>query len=134
MRNLGDARWVNNYVGLPYELGARGPDVVDCYGLCMVVYREEFGIELPDWNDGVLELAGRARTIEQVLHSGEWTDLEEPTEGCFVICHRTRAAHHMGLFFAGGVLHAARGAGSMFEPLPRFCQQYGKVVFGVWRP
>lgn len=134
MRTLGDMRWINDYVGLSYELGGRGPDHFDCYGLCALVYREQFDIDLPDWNEAVLELKGRALAFEGEIHSGTWTELQEPEDGCFVICYRTKAAHHMGVYFAGGVLHAARGVGSVFEPLPRFQNQYGKVIFGRWAP
>ncbi len=36
-------------IGIPYEDGGRGPDVFDCYGLVLHLYRECLNIQLPDY-------------------------------------------------------------------------------------
>lgn len=36
-------------IGKPYELGGRGPDTFDCYGLVMQIFKEKHGIILPDY-------------------------------------------------------------------------------------
>lgn len=134
MRSVGDASWLNDYIGLPYELGGRGPCNYDCYGLCKVIYQDVFDVTLPDWQEDVLELRCRAKAIADVVTSGEWTDLDEPVDGCFVICYRNKAAHHIGLYFAGGVVHAIDGSGVVFEPLSRFASRFSKIEFGEWQP
>lgn len=38
----------SRFIGLEYKCRARGPNKVDCYGLCVLVYKNILGIELPD--------------------------------------------------------------------------------------
>lgn len=39
--------WVEEYVGLPYSVGGRDRAGVDCFGLCLLVWRERFGLDVP---------------------------------------------------------------------------------------
>ena len=45
-RELSDV--VDELLGKPFRLGARGPDAFDCFGLVGWLYREVYGIEIPD--------------------------------------------------------------------------------------
>ena len=38
----------SDYIGLPFEYGARGPDCFDCYGLVMELYYQDHGIKLKE--------------------------------------------------------------------------------------
>jgi len=134
MRTLGDARWLNHYVGLPYTPGGRDPRGLDCYGLVKLVYLEQYGEVLPDWSTDALDIKGRADAIGAVVCSGDWFELDEPVDGCLAVCSRVRAPHHIGVCFAGGVLHALEGTGTVFEPMARFRERFTKVVFGEWTP
>lgn len=127
--------WLNDYVGLPYELGARGPEKYDCYGLLKKVYAERYNVEVPDWSDEVLSLRLRSKTINAVLQeSGTWKEVDAPTDGDVVVCYRAKAAHHLGLYYNGGVLHALEGIGVVYEPMPRFRERFTRIVFGEWYP
>jgi cell wall-associated NlpC family hydrolase len=134
MRSLGDGAWMNDYIGIPYKPAGRTHEALDCYGLCKMVYSELLFIDLPDWGDEVLQIRERAKTIDDIIHSGEWHPSEEPTEGCFVVCYQSRAAHHIGLYFSGGVLHTHNKTGTIFEPLSRFSRKFGRIEFGEWTP
>jgi cell wall-associated NlpC family hydrolase len=38
------------YLGIPFKhLGRSREEGVDCYGLLMLYFKEQFGIEMPDW-------------------------------------------------------------------------------------
>lgn len=134
MRTLGDMRWINEYVGIPYRWGGRDESGLDCYGLVKLVYANEYGIELPDWIGTEIDLRGRENEISKAVTSGDFEELNEPVEGCFVVCYRSKVAHHLGLFYAGCVLHSHRNTGAVFEPLHQFVSQYGKVIYGDWSP
>ena len=134
MRTLGDHRWLNDYIGLPYVLGGRDLGGLDCFGLLKMVYDREYGETLPDWQTDDLSLRGRAETIASVVCSGAWEPVEDPQDGDFVVCYRSRAPLHLGLYFAGGVLHAMEGLGVVFEPLDRFQERFARVEFGEWHP
>ena len=134
MRTLGDLCWINKYVGIPYEFGGRDLDGLDCYGLVKRVYADQYQTQLPDWQVDPVDLRGVNDTIVSVVQSGDFEELQEPVEGCFVICHRTRAAYHIGLYYGGGVLHCVDGIGTVYEPMTRFKHSYPNLSFGEWSP
>lgn len=133
-RSIGDASWLNDYIGIPYQFGGRTREGLDCYGLVKLIYSEQYDEALPDWVTDVIDMRVRHREFENAITSGDFIQKDEPIEGDFVICYRARAAHHMGLFYAGGVIHSVDGSGVVFEPLSRFSKQYTKLTYGEWHP
>ena len=134
MRSLGDLAWLNSYIGLPYEKAGRSAHGVDCYGLLCLVYEQRHGITLPDWHHDKMKVKARSHVIESVLHGGTWTETEEPQEGGIVVAYKGRPALHLGLTFAGSVLHAFEYSGVIYEPLHRFAERYTRLEFGTWSP
>jgi len=102
--------------------------------LCKLVYQAQYGIKLPDWVIDETDLITLDNLITGELTSGAWTPLDEPVDGCFVVCSTASAAHHMGLYFGGGVLHTVRGFSSTYQPLARFRASFKNIVFGDWKP
>lgn len=41
--------WSNRYIGTPYAEFGRTMSGCDCWGLVVLIYRQELGIELPDY-------------------------------------------------------------------------------------
>ena len=82
---------INNYIGVPYELGGRGMAGADCYGLLMLIYWNELDVLLPEFGD--------------VTQISEYKVIPQPKDFCIV---RTRrgVADHVGLYIAGNVLVA----------------------------
>lgn len=133
-RTVGDLRWLNSYIGIPYVFGGRDLKGVDCYGLCKLVYQAQYGIKLPDWLIDETDLVTLDNLITGELTGGAWRTIEDPIDGCFVICSTAKSAHHMGLYYGGGILHAVRGFSSAYQPLARFRSQFRDLVFGEWTP
>jgi len=106
---------VNRYIGLPWKLGARGPDAYDCWGLlqhCRAVY---FTGGIPD-----VEFGDPARAMyADKMRSGQWQIVPVPEHGDGVLL-RDGNDPHVGLHLnldGGGVLHALEGRGVVFTTL-----------------
>jgi len=97
---------VKQYVGIPF-------DAAPCWELCRKVYREQYGIALPQIGEP----------------SAPCAELEGPVEGCLVRVVRVPPlSEHWGVYIAGYVLHAQRPA-SVMVPLRRFMQNHAHVNF-----
>ena len=134
---IGGYSWLNNYIGIPYKVGARGPDELDCYGLVKVVYADLYDITLPDWLTDDIDLKERDGLFQQFLKANNWTENypdQPPDDGDIVICSGRFLDNHIGVYFGGGVLHCREGSGCVYEPLTRFAAQFHKLEFGRWNP
>jgi cell wall-associated NlpC family hydrolase len=134
MRSVGDYGWLNRFIGRKYVYGGRSIDGMDCYGLLVIIFKERYSIDLPDWLVDEIDLKGRSNQISDVVCSGKWTEMEEPADGDIAVCSRTKLAHHIGLFFGGGIIHASEGLGVVYQPRAQFEANYVKVVYGEWQP
>jgi len=53
------------YVGIPYKKGGRTAEGCDCFGLFLLYYKNELGIDFPDYTDaGISSLADSFRRVE----------------------------------------------------------------------
>lgn len=124
------------YIGLPYREGARGPDAFDCYGLVAAILRVARGVELPDWYQDTPGQIGASRAISAALAGevagGRVERVDNPADLDIAIVGSTLRPHHVGLWFAGGVLHASRAFGSAWHPLARFKLLYPHTEFYRW--
>ena len=124
MSGIGTAQWVNDFVGIPYEVGGRSFLSIDCYGLVALVYRNKLGIELPDWvTDTEVDWDG---------DRGEWLDIEKPVDFCILRTERTGSMpDHFGLFIGGGVLSAGLPSSS-FVSLRSYLMRHPNTTMGVF--
>lgn len=115
---------LNPYIGVPWVAGGRSPAGWDCYGLVKYLYKTHRNIDLPDW-------AVDARDIRQVatimsdatkdeLQAGRAEEIDQPEDWAIVMSVRHRAAHHMGVCFGDGVIHAVERMQTHFDPWSRF--------------
>ena len=129
---------INDFVGLPYREGARGPDAYDCYGLVMAVFRAACGVSLPDWYQDGPGTRAASRAISAALagevSGGRSVKVAEPADMDIAVVGHASRAHHIGVVINGGVLHAARAFGSVWHPLPRFLTYYPETEFYRWHP
>lgn len=130
--------WINDYVGVPYvENGRDRADGWDCWGLVLVVYRERLGLELPDWKwrppyGPVEKLRAFAGAVD--LAGDYTTELAAPEAFALALVRGGQArAHHVGVVIAGGVLHAQRYGGTVWEPINRFAHNSPRVTWHRWR-
>lgn len=110
-------RWHEQYLGLPWRAHATGPDAYDCWGLVVHCLREHFGVVVGR-HAGVVSGDHRAMqgAIDREVIAGLWP-VTAAQEGSVVLMSRRRVFHHIGLFVAGGVLHARDGADICHESI-----------------
>lgn len=129
---------LDQFVGLPYREGARGPDAFDCYGLVAAVLRAVRGVELPDWYQAAPGPQSASRAISAALAGevagGRSMPVEAPVDYDIAIVGSTTRPHHVGVVVDGGVLHASRAFGSAWHPLSRFKMMYPHTEFYRWLP
>lgn len=121
-------------IGLPYRVGARGPDAYDCWGLVVACCPW-----LPDdWADEGLAVRKVVRIIEEQETDTRWQRENEACEGGIAIFGTGVRATHTGLLWPvlGGfrVIHALPKAGVMSHPLHAM-ERMGLRLKGIytWR-
>lgn len=105
----------NRYIGLAWELGARGPLAYDCWGLLLHCRAQYFGGGIPD-----VAFGDAARQMyAHKMRSGEWEIVPMPEHGDGVLL-RDGNDPHVGVYLdldGGGVLHAMEGHGVVFSAM-----------------
>ena len=74
------APWAARYVGLPFQDGGRTREGIDCYGLAVEIYRDEFQIELPTYQ-GAYTSAQERDEVAALLASRIPADAWRPVTG-----------------------------------------------------
>jgi len=125
------SHWASKYIGIPYLLGGRTAEGVDCWGLVRLVYLQERGIDLPIL-PGVVEggLLGACREIRS-QKGDKWEGLIAPTDLCAVAMGRARRSFsHVGVWTdadGGKVIHAYEKGCVVAETLRTLNRFYGLV-------
>ncbi|MDB5597370.1 MAG: hypothetical protein JWM36_4331 [Hyphomicrobiales bacterium] len=94
--------FLRSLIGKPYLAGAEGPDAFDCYGLGRHVLRSLFNVSLPE---------SRSAPVAR----GAWRKAVMPCDGAVVLMGV--GDKHIGVWIAGGVLHAMSATGVVFDDL-----------------
>jgi cell wall-associated NlpC family hydrolase len=123
--------FANAWVGAPFKFDGRTRQGVDCWGLAWCFYRDCLGLILPDWTKGNQGEEWIKETIAGEMRSG-WHELPAPADCCLVIAAPAGRPAHVGIFWRGGVLHAERPRGVVWEPLSRFKLTYREAHFGTY--
>ena len=125
--------WAENYLGRPWINGAEGPDAYDCFSLVRTVLRDRFGVSIPLVNiDAFAPLAVR-RAFRDSDEYENWQEVERAEiEGDVLLMSHAKHVHHIGIWTAGGVLHAVEGAGVVHQS-PQSLKLHGWNVVVPYR-
>ena len=107
-------------IGLPWVAGARGPDAYDCWGLFLAVQRQHFGRALPEIPVDALDLRAVLDAFTAHPERQRWQPVSAAEEGDAVLMRQSLYPVHIGVWLdidGGGVLHAVRHAGVVFQTL-----------------
>ncbi|MCM0018435.1 MAG: NlpC/P60 family protein [Tagaea sp.] len=122
--------WVADYQAIPFVESGRTRAGADCYGLVLLVLREQFGVDIPADPVGAWRLnAGRAERVAlaaRVARAREsWQELrrDEAGPGAVLLLRHWGRPLHVGLVLNDrAFLHSEPGAGP----------HVASYVEGVW--
>ena len=118
-------QWINAFVGIPYKEHGRTFEATDCYGLVQLVYKNQLGVNLPDWVTGTYEMRDVIRAVttcvEESVSKGYAEKVDQAQDFDIAVMERYGKAHHVGLVVAGGILHVSKRTGiAVHEKLEDF--------------
>jgi len=128
--------WVAEYVGLPYLAGGRDRTGLDCFGLCLLVWRERFGLDVPLYGGVTWEVANSAKVgefIEGEVRAG-WEPIEAGAEqpGDVVLMRLRGHPIHVGVVVGCGMmLHCHDTADAAVEDYGTL--QWSRRILGFHR-
>ena len=108
----------DKYIGLPYLDNGRTKTGVDCWGLARLVYRDEYGIDLPSYTEEYI--GGSDPHIVQAvsLYKDNWENILTPTIGDLCLFNIFGEPMHVGVYVGDNkFLHCRRGSDSVIESL-----------------
>jgi hypothetical protein len=101
-----------------------------------MVFKEQLGVELPDWKASADTIAASVRAlsghIDEEIREKRAVEIADPIDFDIAIATTRGLHHHMGIYIAGGILHAARGYHSRWDRLDIFCSMHHPVRFFRW--
>ena len=124
--------WEAEYFAIPYRDGGRDHDGVDCYGLVVLVYREQFGVEIAPFEFVDRETAG-LQAIWSADVESKWRRIaDHEVSAGDVVEIRLGDRPHCGIMLdRNKMLHARQAAGVSIEPISKgyWCRR----VTGIYR-
>lgn len=125
--------WCNVFRRIPYVDLGRSRDGVDCYGLVLLVNREQFGRSLPDYAyRSSLDPSAVNATISTHLPH-DFRRVEEPVPGDLVMLQILGRPWHCGVYVAPGLmLHVIGHAVSGIDRLGSV--RWHRRIRGYYRP
>jgi len=111
--------WYNKYVGIPYQDNGRTEAGLDCWGLVRLVYKREYGIELPSFDTQYLGSRDVDATSELLAQNREnWQPDLSRTIGSVVLFRVLGRESHVGIYIGNNkFLHARENHSSVIESL-----------------
>jgi hypothetical protein len=112
--------WAANYIGRPWQAGAVGPDVFDCWSLVVWIQKHHFGRILPHIPATEGDLKALTRAFRDHPERQRWQRVEAVQHGDAALMRQSRHPIHVGVWVVispseCGVLHCVKGNGVIFQ-------------------
>lgn len=111
--------WVTNYIGIPFKDKGRDCEGADCWGLCRLVAKEQFNIDVPsyiDVYDSPKDKEAISSNFYKVENGYKSIKFGEEKEGDFIVLRISGLPFHMGIIICSGfMLHIGKGFDAVFE-------------------
>jgi cell wall-associated NlpC family hydrolase len=92
--------WAAQYVGLPFRDKGRDRTGLDCWGLTVLVLREQFGVEMPSYADDYVSSVERdeiAALLSDGVVANGWQAVAEPRAGDGIMIRVRNVPWHVGV-------------------------------------
>lgn len=112
---------INALIGVPYRLGAQGPDELDCYSCARMLQSKLFQRSMPEF--AMPGQAGRmaiASAISVHPERHRWHEIAEPVDGALVTMARNQCGYHIGTWIeedGGVIVHAIEECGVVADTI-----------------
>ena len=123
-------KWTDKYIGIPYKELGRDRSGIDCYGLCLLVYKNELGIKIPDYfgigyEKNKDELRGELQKFIVQESKKNWVEVNL-TEGKpfdLILFRIAGYVIHIGILVDSNImLHSFNGMDCVLEKLDIKCR------------
>ena len=89
---------VTKYLGVPYKNRGRDINGLDCWGLVLCIYKDIFGIDLPDLENYEVDWSYKGNNYIMERYTNEWERVEKPQELDVVLMKNGRGiTNHAGI-------------------------------------
>jgi len=107
----------SKYIKIPYRDRGRSFDGCDCFGLAILVYREEWDRKIADvFYPSAEDQEAVARLIDVSAPTINAEQTERPIEGDLILMREGGQPSHIGIYIDGGIcLHTSRRFGTCCE-------------------
>jgi len=126
---------IKNYIGIPFLKNGNDREGCDCWKLIVMVYREQLGIDLPDYaeifvTDSLASLRRVARTMKE--ERLKWRQVQTPIPYDVILLRVNGLVCHAGLVIdRRRMLHIMDGTDSTVEEFTGL--QWKQRVEGFYR-
>lgn len=109
--------WVNNYIGIEFEVKGRTFEGCDCWGLASLILLKEYAIDVSSCESPYQNLDNHIH-LENIIEEGkvDWKQVNTPKEGDLILLRVNGYPMHMGIVLGNNYfIHIMKGMNSVIE-------------------
>jgi len=108
------ANWAKNYIGIPYKEACWGPEYYDCWGLIVLIYKNEFDIDI---HKNMIMYVDKRDKVDRLLeYVSSWTNIDKPEIGDGILFLIASKLPHCGVYIGDNkMLHTIDGISSCIQ-------------------
>ena len=108
---------MNQFIGIPYDKGGRSYEGADCWGLVWLFYRDQLGIDLPEFAEASQLESSKAlaRFVDANIPTINAKPVLQPERGDLVVMKFRGSPVHIGFWYDHRVFHTLKGHDSVAE-------------------
>jgi len=127
--------WFDNYIGIPFLADGNDQKGCDCWGLAVLIYKEQLNIDLPVFAGMFVDgsLASLIRVTKHIRKIKKtWLKVNEPASYDIILLRTGNMIYHVGLVIdKKRMLHVMEGINSTIEEFTGI--QWKQKVEGFYR-